>query len=124
MLVQTNLAEIEEKWTLLETIDDSTELKLKKISNPEFIIATNMISVGIDVSRFNTIVINSMPRNIAEYIQASSRVARDEDGVVNYDAVVEKILWKCPHSHNLAIPPKVGWIPVDDLAASNPKLSY
>ena len=41
-----------------------------------------MISVGIDVSRFNTIVINSMPRNIAEYIQASSRVARDEDGVV------------------------------------------
>jgi len=80
--VKTNLAEIEQKWTLLETIDDSTELKLKKISNPEFIIATNMISVGIDVSRFNTIVINSMPRNIAEYIQASSRVARDEDGVV------------------------------------------
>lgn len=80
--VKTNLAEIEQKWTLLETIDDSSELKLKKISNPEFIIATNMISVGIDVSRFNTIVINSMPRNIAEYIQASSRVARDEDGVV------------------------------------------
>ena len=41
-----------------------------------------MISVGIDISRFNTIVINSMPRNIAEYIQASSRVARDEDGIV------------------------------------------
>lgn len=80
--VKTNLAEIEQKWTLLETIDDSSELKLKKVSNPEFIIATNMISVGIDVSRFNTIVINSMPRNIAEYIQASSRVARDEDGVV------------------------------------------
>lgn len=80
--VKTNLAEIEQKWTLFEKIDDSNELKLKKISNPEFIIATNMISVGIDVSRFNTIVINSMPRNIAEYIQASSRVARDEDGVV------------------------------------------
>ena len=80
--VKTNLAEIEQKWTLFEKIDDSTDLKLKKISNPEFIIATNMISVGIDVSRFNTIVINSMPRNIAEYIQASSRVARDEDGVV------------------------------------------
>jgi len=80
--VKTNLAEIEQKWTLFEKNDDSTELKLKKISNPEFIIATNMISVGIDVSRFNTIVINSMPRNIAEYIQASSRVARDENGVV------------------------------------------
>ena len=78
--VKTNLAEIEKKWTLLEPSGSSK--KLKKINSPEFIISTNMISVGIDVSRFNTIVINSMPRNIAEYIQASSRVARDEDGIV------------------------------------------
>jgi len=41
-----------------------------------------MISVGIDVSRFNTIIMNSMPRNIAEYIQASSRVARNQPGLV------------------------------------------
>lgn len=80
--VKTNLAEIEKEWHLLEKIDDSEELKLKLNNPPEFIISTNMISVGIDVSRFNTIVINSMPRNIAEYIQASSRVARDEDGIV------------------------------------------
>ena len=46
-----------------------------------------MISVGIDVSRFNTIVINSMPRNIAEYIQASSRVARDEDGICSLQCI-------------------------------------
>ncbi len=49
---------------------------------PDMILATNMISVGIDVARFNTIVINSMPRNIAEYIQASSRVARENYGLV------------------------------------------
>lgn len=48
----------------------------------DYILATNMISVGLDVSRFNTIIMNSMPRNIAEYIQASSRVARDRDGLV------------------------------------------
>jgi superfamily II DNA/RNA helicase len=41
-----------------------------------------MISVGLDVSRFNTIIMNSMPRNIAEYIQASSRVAREQKGLV------------------------------------------
>ena len=41
-----------------------------------------MISVGIDVSRFNTIIMNSMPRNTAEYIQASSRVARNSYGLV------------------------------------------
>jgi hypothetical protein len=49
---------------------------------PDFVVATNMISVGIDVSRFNLIIMNSMPRNIAEYIQASSRVARDSYGLV------------------------------------------
>lgn len=48
----------------------------------DMILATNMISVGLDVSRFNTIIMNSMPRNIAEYIQASSRVARAKKGLV------------------------------------------
>lgn len=49
---------------------------------PDLILATNMISVGLDIDRFNTIVMNSMPRNIAEYIQASSRVARSKPGLV------------------------------------------
>jgi len=80
--VKTNLNEIENEWHILEKVDDSKELILKSNNPPEFVISTNMISVGIDVSRFNAIVINSMPRNIAEYIQASSRVARDKDGIV------------------------------------------
>jgi hypothetical protein len=49
---------------------------------PDIVVATNMISVGIDVSRFNTIIMNTMPRNLAEYIQASSRVARNTFGLV------------------------------------------
>lgn len=52
------------------------------ITPPDLILATNMISVGLDVDRFNTIIMNSMPRNIAEYIQASSRVARNKLGLV------------------------------------------
>ncbi len=49
---------------------------------PDLVISTNMIS-GIDISEFNTMIVNCMPRNIAEYIQASkSRVARDKAGLV------------------------------------------
>lgn len=77
--VKTNLSDIERTWSLL---NENNTLKIKKNQPPEFVISTNMISVGIDVSRFNTIIMNSMPRNIAEYIQASSRVARDKDGIV------------------------------------------
>ncbi|GAA4326137.1 hypothetical protein GCM10023149_28770 [Mucilaginibacter gynuensis] len=69
--VKSNLSSIEKTWELT-----------KANIPPELVIATNMISVGIDVSRFNTMLINSMPRNTAEYIQASSRVARDKEGIV------------------------------------------
>ena len=48
----------------------------------DIVLATNMLSVGIDISRLNLMQINGMPRNVAEYIQASSRVARQDDGLV------------------------------------------
>lgn len=81
--VKNELKSVETKWNSknrFANIQDN-ELVRGKIP-PEFVVATNMISVGIDVSRFNTIIMNSMPRNTAEYIQASSRVARNDYGLV------------------------------------------
>jgi hypothetical protein len=90
--VKNELKNVETTWNagkrlahiVKENEDSGSEVEKLKSGKvpPEFVVATNMISVGIDVSRFNTIIMNSMPRNTAEYIQASSRVARDSYGMV------------------------------------------
>ncbi|MCQ2113559.1 MAG: helicase [Bacteroidaceae bacterium] len=81
--VNEKFAEVGQNWTLETRLPHKQkDVWTRGTTPPDYILATNMISVGLDVSRFNTIIMNSMPRNIAEYIQASSRVARKEEGLV------------------------------------------
>ena len=51
-------------------------------SHLDLIVATSMISHGVDIDKMNFMVFRGMPRNTAEYIQAYSRVGRRYPGII------------------------------------------
>lgn len=84
----TSRVESQKIKSLLNELSEDFGLRKDDLGNTyidktvDLVLASNMFSVGIDIKRLNVMLMNGQPRNVAEYIQASSRVGRDKQGIV------------------------------------------
>lgn len=86
----TEVREIPEPGELTSRVDSadipealaSLSRALPDTNTQDVVLATNMISVGLDVDRLGLMVVMGQPQATAEYIQSTSRVGRQHPGLV------------------------------------------
>jgi hypothetical protein len=69
------------------SVDIPGYLKRMRVTHPDdnaldVILATNMISVGVDIDRLGLMAVMGQPQSTSEYIQSTSRVGRQHPGLV------------------------------------------
>ena len=78
------VAELTSRRTQKEILDMLQRLSFTR-GEPgalDVVLASNMLSVGVDIPRLDLMVVNGQPKSNAEYIQSSSRVGRKTPGLI------------------------------------------
>jgi len=66
----------------LESLQTSLFSEIEKGVPVDIVLASNMISVGVDIPRLGLMVVNGQPKSTSEYIQATSRIGRGVPGLI------------------------------------------
>lgn len=78
---RVSTTQLNETLDKLEHLTYSAENQKAKKYAIGVLLATNMISVGVDVDRLNIMLLVGQPKLTSEYIQASSRIGRTYPGI-------------------------------------------
>ena len=78
----TSRARSHEITTTLKQLDRTFMTRESGAYPIDVLLASNMLSVGVDIDRLGLMVISAQPKTSAEYIQATSRVGRRHPGLV------------------------------------------
>lgn len=78
--IVSNVEELTSRRTQDEILEmlDLLETPSEQKGSVDVVLATNMVSVGVDIERLGLMVVNGQPKTTSEYIQSTSRVGRSE----------------------------------------------